>query len=72
MNSRATGPIASPIGARTHIGHLYEGGTDSLDTFYEGYLDDIKVWRVASSQEQICADAGGSPDGLGGCFFSGS
>lgn len=63
-----TGPIADPPTARTHLGHLMDtGGTTTLDTFYNGFLDDVKIWEVARTQADICSDAGGLPDYSGGC-----
>ncbi|MFH2006486.1 MAG: LamG-like jellyroll fold domain-containing protein [bacterium] len=64
-----TGPVAAPANARTFIGHLNDAGA-GWDTFFEGYLDDIKVWSVARTAPQICADAGGNPDGMGHCDFA--
>jgi cysteine-rich repeat protein len=62
------GPVQAPAAARTYIGSINDsGGQSTWSTFHQGYLDDIKVWKVARSDEQICADAGGNPDGQGGC-----
>jgi len=66
-----TGPVADQAAARTHLGHMYAGGAaPTLDTFFGGYLDEVKIWRTSRSQAEICADAGGVPDGQGGCAIS--
>lgn len=67
-----TGPVAAPGLARTFIGSLNDaGGQSTWSTFFQGYIDDIKVWKVARSDAQVCADAGGNPDGQGGCTVPG-
>jgi len=63
----STGPVPDQATARTHLGHLNQGSSSSLDTFYEGYMDDVKIWSVARTQAEICIDAGGTPDYSGGC-----
>jgi cysteine-rich repeat protein len=63
----SSGPVADQATARTFLGHLRQSGGSTLDTFYEGYLDDTKIWATVRSQSEICADAGGTPDGQGGC-----
>jgi hypothetical protein len=35
--------------------------------FLNGRVDEVKVWRVARTQAQICSDAGGIANGSGGC-----
>jgi cysteine-rich repeat protein len=63
-----TGPIRTLASGRTHLGHLHDAPGDSpWDTFLEGVLDEVKIWHVARSQAEVCADAGGRADGLGGC-----
>lgn len=66
------GPVQAPAGALTFIGSFNDsGGQSTWSTFFKGYLDDIKVWKVARSDSQVCADAGGNPDGQGGCSIPG-
>jgi len=63
-----SGPVQAPATARTYLGHIYDsGGQSTWSTFFAGYLDDIKVWRVARTDDEVCTDAGGNPDGQGGC-----
>jgi len=62
-----SGPVADQASARTFVGHLQQSQSSTLETFYDGFLDDIKIWTTARSQAEICADAGGNPDGQGGC-----
>jgi len=67
-----SGPVAAPAAALTFIGSLNDsGGQSTWSTFFAGYIDDIKVWKVARSDAQVCADAGGNPDGQGGCSVPG-
>lgn len=67
----STGPVADQATARTHLGHLYAGGgTPALETFFGGFLDEVKIWRTARAPADVCADAGGVPDGQGGCTIA--
>ncbi len=67
-----TGPVVAPAAALTFIGAFNDaGGQSTWSTFFQGYIDDVKVWKVARSDEQVCADAGGNPDGQGGCLVPG-
>jgi hypothetical protein len=45
--------------------YVWNGSTDT--GFFNGFIDDVKIWDVVRTQEQICSDAGGTPDGYGGC-----
>ncbi len=63
-----TGPVVAPANARTYLGSMYDAnGTSTWGTFFNGFIDDVKVWKVARTAEQVCADAGGNPDGQGSC-----
>ena len=49
---------------------LHTDGASPWDTFMHGYLDDVKIWRIARTQREICADAGGWHDENGGCALA--
>jgi len=67
-----TGPIRAAALARTFIGSINDnGGQPGWSTFFTGYLDDIKIWKVARTDAQVCADAGGNPVGANGCSIPG-
>lgn len=70
-NQTDTGPVRASALARTFIGSINDagGGQPTWSTFFAGSLDDIKVWKVARTREQICADAGGNPGAAGICTF---
>jgi cysteine-rich repeat protein len=62
------GAVGDAAGARTQLGHLYDaGGQSTFNSFYSGYLDDVKIWRLAKSPDQVCRDAGGVPGSGGSC-----
>lgn len=65
-----TGAVPSPAGALTYLGHLNDTAA-GWGTFFAGYIDDVKIWRVARTAEEVCADAGGNPDGNGACSIPG-
>ncbi|MDX9999951.1 MAG: LamG-like jellyroll fold domain-containing protein [Polyangia bacterium] len=66
-----TGPVGNAAGARTQLGHLNDtGGQSTFDSFYSGYMDEVKIWRLARTQAQICGDAGGTPSTGGACEIS--
>jgi cysteine-rich repeat protein len=66
--SLTTTHLPSPTDARLYLGHLYDGGTTSTwDTYLDGALDDVRIWRVARDAGGICIDAGGTLDGSGIC-----
>ena len=53
-------PVPSVREARTLLGGLHTGQnvTDLLD----GYVDEVKIWSVARTPQEICEDAGGFYD----------
>jgi hypothetical protein len=44
----------------------YVWNADQNSGFLDGRVDEVKIWRVARTQAQICSDAGGIASG-GGC-----
>ncbi len=66
--SGTTTSLPSPPAARLYLGHLYDGSAlSSWDTYLEGSLDDVRIWRTARDGSGICLDAGGTVDGSGIC-----
>lgn len=66
--SLSTTSLPSPVGARLYLGHLYDGsGVSTWDTYLDGTLDDVRVWRAARDAPGICMDAGGTVDASGIC-----
>jgi len=66
--SLATTSLPSPDGARLYLGHLYDGsGLSTWDTWLNGTLDDVRIWRAARDAPGICTDAGGTLDATGIC-----
>ncbi|MGM0597508.1 MAG: LamG-like jellyroll fold domain-containing protein [Myxococcota bacterium] len=45
--------------SRVFVGSNYIANIAENDHFYTGYIDEIKVWTEARSEQEICEDAGG-------------
>jgi hypothetical protein len=71
VTQSATGPIRAVAGSHTTLGGLYVSGEADPQEIYDGYLDDVKIWSVARTAEQICVDAGGFYSGTADppCWF---
>ncbi len=66
--SLGTTSLPAPAGARLHLGHLHDGPmTSTWDTYLDGSLDDVRIWRTARDAAGICMDAGGTRDATGDC-----
>jgi cysteine-rich repeat protein len=48
--------------SRVYIGNNYIHGMAEIEHFYTGTVDEIKIWEVARTEEDICFDAGGIYD----------
>ena len=50
-------------------GDMQIGTWDHIDTtYFDGNIDEVRIWNVARSAEEICADGGGTP-GADGCVY---
>jgi cysteine-rich repeat protein len=58
----ATGPVPAYSEAQTYLGGVYTEGGGGPEQLFDGFVDDIKLWSVARSAEEVCLDSGGFYD----------
>jgi cysteine-rich repeat protein len=64
--SAYSGPIPALSDARFYVASNYlTGGQAENGHFFNGYIDEIKIWDAARTREEICEDAGGVPTAQG-------
>jgi cysteine-rich repeat protein len=61
----ASGPLPSEPDARTYLGGIYVSGQQEPEQWFDGFVDDVKLWSVARSPEEVCRDSGGFYDPQG-------
>ena len=58
----ASGPVPAVPMAQTYLGGLYLEGETAPQELFDGFIDDVKIWSVARTPEEICLDSGGFYD----------